>query len=275
MRPHSAADRILEVMDPQRKKSSPEQIRERFDRDVARFSDLEKGQAAAMDAPVALGLIAAVAAAVAPAAGHVLDVGCGAGNFTLSLLARLSGPADVTLVDLSRPMLDRAVERVGAVTSGRVTALLGDIRSVALREETFDVVLAGAVLHHLREQKEWADVFAKLHAALRPGGALWVFDMVEHESPPVRALMWERWACYLGELGGEAYRDHVLTYVAEEDSPRPLLFQLDLMRRVGFVDVEVLHKNACFAAFGGRRSAESSGRDGRGNASAALEVGRT
>jgi tRNA (cmo5U34)-methyltransferase len=28
------------------------------------------------------------------------------------------------------------------------------------------------------------------------------------------------------------------------------MFQLDLLRQVGFSEVEVLHKNGCFAAFG-------------------------
>jgi tRNA (cmo5U34)-methyltransferase len=39
-------------------------------------------------------------------------------------------------------------------------------------------------------------------------------------------------------------------YVEKEDTPRPLLFQLDLLRQVGFGQVEVLHKRVCFAAFG-------------------------
>lgn len=46
------------------------------------------------------------------------------------------------------------------------------------------------------------------------------------------------------------YRDHVFAYVEKEDTPRPLLFQLDLLRQVGFAQVDVLHKNVCFAAFG-------------------------
>jgi len=46
-------------------------------------------------------------------------------------------------------------------------------------------------------------------------------------------------------------RDHVFDYIAQEDSPRPLMFQIDLLRSVGFSNVEILHKNSCFAAFGG------------------------
>ena len=55
---------------------------------------------------------------------------------------------------------------------------------------------------------------------------------------------------YLAGLKDEAYRDHVFAYVAKEDTPRPLLYQIDLLRSVGFSKVEILHKNGCFAAFG-------------------------
>jgi len=53
-------------------KSTIEEIRERFDRDVERFSNIETGQTATMDAPWTLELIAAVAAATNPAATDLL-----------------------------------------------------------------------------------------------------------------------------------------------------------------------------------------------------------
>lgn len=52
-------------------------------------------------------------------------------------------------------------------------------------------------------------------------------------------------------LKDDAYRDQVFPYVEREDTPRPLLFQLDLLWEVGFAQVDVLHKSVCFAAFGG------------------------
>jgi tRNA (cmo5U34)-methyltransferase len=111
-------------------------------------------------------------------------------------------------------------------------------------------VLAAAVLHHLRTDQEWRDVFTALYRALRPGGSLWVFDLVESSIPAVGQLMRQRYGEYLTGLKDEAYRDHVFAYVEKEDTPRPLLFQLDLLRQVGFSQIEVLHKNVCFAAFG-------------------------
>lgn len=58
-------------------KSTVEEIRSRFDADVERFSNLETGQSATMDAQVALELIARAAHAVTPDAKRMLDIGCG------------------------------------------------------------------------------------------------------------------------------------------------------------------------------------------------------
>ena len=231
-------------------KSTVEQIRERFDGDVERFSNLETGQSATIDAPLSLALIAAAASRVTPGARSFLDLGCGAGNYSLKMLEQLPN-LNVTLIDLSRPMLDRAVERVSQATSGKVTAIQGDIRELPLGESCYDLICAAAVLHHLREIEEWRSVFAKLYAALNVGGSLWISDLIEHSDPRIQSLMWERYGAYLTQLKEEAYRDYVFDYVTKEDSPRPLMFQLDLLRSVGFSDVEILHKNSCFATFGG------------------------
>src|SRR5271156_1761652 len=143
-------------------KSTVDEIRQRFDADVERFSNLETGQSATVDAPLAMALVAEAAAATTPHARHVLDVGCGAGNYTLKLLESLPN-LDVTLIDLSQPMLDRAKERVKHATTRRITTIQGDIREIELADGQFDIILAAAVLHHLRNDQEWRDVFAAFH----------------------------------------------------------------------------------------------------------------
>jgi len=85
---------------------------------------------------------------------------------------------------------------------------------------------------------------------LRPGGSFWVTDLVAHENEKINALMWKRYADYLINLGGEEYQETVFAYIEKEDSPRPVTFQLELMKKVGFQKTEILHKNSCFAAFG-------------------------
>jgi tRNA (cmo5U34)-methyltransferase len=243
------------------RKSSVDDIRRRFDGDVERFSNLQTGQSATIDAPLMLDLVAEAAAATTPHARAVLDVGCGAGNYTLKLLERLPN-LDATLLDLSRPMLDRAVQRVSAATRGNVVAVQGDVREADLPEGGFDVILAAAVLHHLRTDAEWKAVFSKFHGCLRAGGSLWIADLVDHENPAVQAAMWRKYGEYLAGFKGEAYREEVFAYVAREDTPRSLAYQVELLRKCGFARIEVLHKNNCFAAFGGMRSRRKVEREG-------------
>ena len=231
------------------KKSTVTEIKERFDNDIERFSKLDIGQTSTVDAVLAMDLITESAALVTPGASHVLDIGCGAGNYTLKMLQKIPN-LDVTLVDLSRPMLDRAEERIGAVSTGRITALQGDIREIEIGESRYDTVLAAAVLHHLRGIDEWGAVFEKIFRALRSGGGFWIFDLVEDTLLPVQRLMWDRYGEYLVDFRDEKFRDLTFGYIIKEDTPRSLLFQIDLMRRVGFVDPVVLHKNICYAAFG-------------------------
>lgn len=234
-------------------KSTVAQIRERFDNDVARFANLETGQSATIDAPLVLDLITAVAAGTNPKATDSLDVGCGAGNYTLKLLQKLPN-LNTTLIDLSQPMLDKAAGRIAAETVGVITAVQGDIREIELGEAQFDIIMAAAVLHHLRAETEWRDVFAKFYRALKPGGSIWISDLITHSTEAVESVMWQRYGEYLTNFKDEAYRDQVFGYIAQEDTPRPVLWQINLLQEAGFRDVEILHKNSSFAAFGAIKS---------------------
>jgi len=231
-------------------KSTTQQIRERFDNDVERFSNLDTGQVSTVDATVSLELITEAAKRISPKAVNLLDVGCGAGNYTLKMLSKLPN-LNCTLVDLSLPMLEKAKERVSAVTSGEVCTIQSDIRNAGLEKNRFDIILAGAVLHHLREDEDWLFTFSKLYNLLKPGGCLMISDLVTEETDVMTSYIWEKYGNYLDAVGGADYRDTVLAYIEKEDSPRSLIYQLDLMQKVGFRKVEVLHKNLCFAAYGG------------------------
>jgi tRNA (cmo5U34)-methyltransferase len=241
---------------PLEEKSSVEEIRARFDADVERFSVLETGQQSTIDAPLAMELITRAALAATPGMRRVLDIGCGAGNNTLRLLGEIQ-PLDCDLLDLSQPMLDRALERVSAINTGQTRVIRGDFRDIPLPGAPYDVIFAATVLHHLRDDSDWLSAFTRLHDLLAPGGSLWITDLVTHSLPEVDRLMWERYGEYLASLGGPGYRDKVFAYIDKEDSPRPLVWQLDLLRRVGFQEIEILHKNSNFAAFGARKSAPS------------------
>lgn len=231
-------------------KSTLLEIQQRFDNDVERFSNLETGQISTVDSALSLELLTQIAASVCPNAKSVLDLGCGAGNFTLKLLD-LIPDLDCTLVDLSVPMLDKAKERISKVSQGKISTIQTDFLNLQLPDETFDIVITGAAMHHLRTDKEWETVFIKIFKSLKEGGCFWISDLILHDNPAINQIMWKRYADYLEGIGGKAYRENVFAYIDKEDTPRSVMYQLDLMKKIGFSTVDVLHKNSCFSVFGG------------------------
>ncbi len=234
---------------PLNRKSYVHEIKERFDNDVERFSNLETGQSATVDAPLAMELITQAAYRSTPNIKRVLDIGCGAGNNTLKFL-EYTPSFDSDLIDLSLPMLEKAKERISAVNKGKVQTIQGDFREIDLPDNEYDVIFAAAVLHHLRDDADWEETFEKIYRITASGGSIWITDLISHETETVQGLMWERYGEYLTSFGGEEYKEKVFGYIEMEDSPRPVTYQLDLLRKVGFKHVELLHKNSCFAAFG-------------------------
>jgi tRNA (cmo5U34)-methyltransferase len=231
-------------------KSTVKEIKERFDNDVERFSNLDTGQVATIDAKISLELLTETSKRITPNAKNLLDIGCGAGNYSLKMLTKIAD-LNCTLVDLSEPMLDKAKERVSTKTNNKVEIIQGDIREVGLKENSFDIILAGAVLHHLRDDSDWETTFDKLYSLLKPGGCLMISDLITQETNAVNEYTWERYGDYLESIDGKEYRKKVLDYVEKEDSPRSMTYQLELMKKVGFKKTEILHKNMCFGAFGG------------------------
>ncbi len=171
-------------------KSSLEEIRKRFDNDVVRFSNLETGQSATIDAPLVMELIAQAAFKSTKNIRRVLDIGCGAGNSTLKLMQYVSS-FDSYLIDLSLPMLQKAHERISSINLGKTKTIQGDFRTIEFPDHSYDVILATAVLHHLRDDQDWEKAFNKLYKLIVPGGSIWISDLVSHESKGVQSLMWE------------------------------------------------------------------------------------
>jgi tRNA (cmo5U34)-methyltransferase len=231
------------------KKASNEEITARFDHDVERFSNQETGQQTTIDAPITMELCTEAARYINPQANELLDIGCGAGNYTLSMLGKIPN-LNCTLNDLSMPMLEKAKERVTKQTHGKITVMHDDMRNLDLPDNHFDIVLAAATFHHLRDDADWELVFTKIYKMLKPGGSLWISDLITHGSAPVNKLFEDKYRTYLETLGGVEYGKKVFDYIAYEDTPRSLNYQLALLSKVGFTTTEILHKNSCFAAFG-------------------------
>jgi ubiquinone/menaquinone biosynthesis C-methylase UbiE len=114
-----------------------------------------------------------VAAAVAqinlPARAQILDVATGAGNTGL-YLAGLGH--NVTLADIARPMLDRALE---AASARGLTVKVQEhpAEKFPNASATFDLVSCRVAAHHFSAPEEFVSESARV---LKPGGSLLIID---------------------------------------------------------------------------------------------------
>jgi arsenite methyltransferase len=101
-----------------------------------------------------------------PPGGVALDVGSGPGNVTASL-AHAAGPDGLALgVDISEPMLERAVS---AQAGPQVGFLRADAQNLPLRDETVDAAVSLAVLQLIPNPSA---TLAEMVRVLRPGGRM-------------------------------------------------------------------------------------------------------
>jgi ubiquinone/menaquinone biosynthesis C-methylase UbiE len=96
-----------------------------------------------------------------------LEIGAGTGYFTLNLM-QAGVVAEATCTDISPGMvttLGRNADRLGL----DVRAARADAEALPFADQSFDLVLGHAVLHHLPNLRR---AFAEFHRVLRPGGRI-------------------------------------------------------------------------------------------------------
>jgi SAM-dependent methyltransferase len=98
---------------------------------------------------------------------RVLDVGCGCGQTTLQLAARVGPGGSVTAVDISTPMLERARLRAAAERLSHVRFVNADAQLAPVAEAAFDLVFSRFGVMFFSDPPA---AFANLRACLAPRG---------------------------------------------------------------------------------------------------------
>jgi len=111
---------------------------------------------------------------------QIIDIGSGASTFVDDLF--LEGYQNITILDISKTALSVTRERLHSLAK-QPLFLEGDITSINLPTNKYNVWHDRAVFHFLTEQKQQRSYLNNLHDGLKPGGHL-VIGTFAPEAPP-------------------------------------------------------------------------------------------
>lgn len=201
-----------------------------------------------------------------PGEGLLVDLCCGEGLLSAALLERFPR-ARVLAMDLSPTMLEKARETCAA-HGDRFETQPFDLASRSWRTfpEPVHAFVSSLAVHHLDGDGK-RELFRDLAAALIPGGALVIADLVLPATPASHALAARAWDETVRqrslELSGslrpyEIFRDERWNLWADPepdpiDQPSPLFDQLRWLAEAGFTGVDVHWMKAGHAVYGGVR----------------------
>ena len=192
----------------------------------------------------------------------VLDVGSGDGTAAATIAQRF--PVErITLVDFSRPMLQRAISRFDG-GSLLVDLTLADLRDPGWREElpedvpVYDVVVSRYAIHHLPHERK-RKLYGEIHDRLTPGGLFFNIEHVSSVSPVYSGIFDDLIieGMVATSDSGEDLTQATAAFHARQDAETNILApaeeQCGWLRDSGFVDVDVVMKVFELAVIVGRR----------------------
>ena len=170
---------------------------------------------------------------------RILELGCGTGNLTLALAERFP-EAELSLVDGSREMLDLTRDRLEKGRS--VTTIEGRFEDAELPAGEFDVATSCISLHHVVDKRA---LFARLHAALRPGGVLVFSDQMAGQTDANHAINWNRMTEFwrLPEHCTSEEARSLEQHSEDHDHYASVIDQAHALEDVGFQDVDCVWRN--------------------------------
>ena len=178
----------------------------------------------------------------------MVDLGAGTGALAAAILAH-EGVREVVAIDVDAEMLAQARVR-----------LAGFGERASFREQSFDdalprcdAVAASLALHHVPTMGRKRALYARIHAALAPGGVFVNADVTMPAEAHLREAAYDRWAQHLVASGIEEgrAREHFAEW-ADEDTYFPVQEELSALREAGF-EAECVWEETPFCLIVGRQ----------------------
>ena len=148
----------------------------------------------------------------------VLDLGSGAGVDCFLAAGRVGPEGRVIGVDMTPAMIERANRIAKEYGYRNVEFRLGEIEQLPVEDGSVDRVISNCVINLSPEK---AQVFREAFRVLRPGGSLFISDLVLVGELPERVM--HSAAAYVGCLSGAVRKEEYLRIIGEAGFSRVLV----------------------------------------------------
>lgn len=169
--------------------------------------DQEKGYNP--DADLGLGCGIPTQFASIKAGDHVLDLGSGAGNDCFVARALVGETGEVTGLDFTEAMLEKARNNTEKLGFQNVKFVQGDIEDMPLPDNQYDVIVSNCVLNLVPDKNK---AFAQMYRVLKNGGHFCVSDVVLKGTLPEK--LQKDAEMYAGCVSGAIDLDDYLNMIA-------------------------------------------------------------
>jgi tRNA (cmo5U34)-methyltransferase len=177
----------------------------------------------------------------------VVDLGTGTGALGCAILDGVPR-ARAILVDIDPSMLEVAGDRV------REHGARVELRRASFADElpACDAVVASLALHHVPALDDKRALYARIHAALRPGGVFLMGDATVHEAGAAHDRIYRQWEAGMAEAGiSHEQATELFAQWSREDRYHPLAAELRALADAGFAQPDCFWKRGAMTVYGG------------------------
>jgi len=162
------------------------------------------------------------------AAGRVLDIGTGRGDFVELLDTNLKDYTEIIGIDSSEKAIEAAGERFN---SENIKFITMDACNLNFEDESFDTVCISNTLHHLEEPNKILD---EMKRVLKPEGRFIISEMFcdNQNEKQLNHVAWHHWIAEIKRIQGGIHNN---TYKRDEI--------IDIAKGLGFSNMESLEFN--------------------------------
>lgn len=193
----------------------------------------------------------------------VLDLGCGSGALTQELL-KVKDDTEVTLLDGSSEMLDTARKQLKQYRNlNFIQKTFQELLEIELDKDVFsshfDFIVSSLAIHHLHTADK-RSLFQLIYNHLKPEGYFLNIETVKAPTEVLEhwySILWKEWIKENEIKMRIDYNKQSFEYLPEQykknpdNHPDTLEKQLNLLKMIGFKDVDCYYKYGIFTIFGG------------------------